>query len=230
MTIYPEWFGVNQIFRATKPNKPEETEMKKLIVTLLFVLYGAMMTACIEDGVMPPKETPDATPPSPDGANTPDAAVPLPDVPSPVDAGVDCPPDAPPSQCTGNEDCSDGRNWTEDACNTSTGGCVHWVTDCGGMQVRPANNAATCQFWGGFGVPEPAPLLATTAPSSLPTGPSGGNWKAAPVHACSVICYGPGADGETTVDIQIEWNGLTFQHQEITGLKKGTWDGQNLRY
>lgn len=196
--------------------------MKKMIVTLLFVLCGAMMAACIEDGALLPKETPDATPPT----TQPDAG--MPDAPPVVvDAGVDCPPDAPPQWCVYNSDCNDSYSWTGDACSNGT--CVHWVTDCGGMQVRPASNAATCQFWGGFGVPEPAPLLATTAPSGLPTGPSGGNWKAAPQHACSVICYNPGLD-ETTVDIQIEWNGLTFQHQEITGLKKGTWDGQNLVY
>jgi len=136
----------------------------------------------------------------------------------------------PPPQCSYNEDCNDGYSWTGDSCNTTTGMCVHWATDCGGMQIRPANNTADCQFWSGFGTPEPAPSLGKYSPSSLSTGPSGGNWKAAPAHACSVICYNPGSDVETTVDIQIEWNGTSLQHQEITGLKKGTWDGKNLRY
>ncbi len=132
--------------------------------------------------------------------------------------------------CTCDEDCDDGRSWTGEACTISTGKCVRWAIACGGMQVRPASNTADCQFWSGFGTSEPAPSLGKYSPSSLSTGPSGGNWKSAPANACSVICYNPGSDVETTVDIQIEWNGTGLQHQEITGLKKGTWDGKNLRY
>lgn len=214
------------------------------IMIMLFVLCGTMM-ACIEDGALPPEGSPDAAPPtdepdacpvtpsdasmpdaapvSPDATTTPDATPVLPDASTP-DA---CPTSDAPSQCTCDDDCNDSRSWTGDACSNGT--CVHWVTDCGGMQVRPATDAATCEFWAGFGVPEPAPSLGLFSVSGLLTGPSGGSWKTAPLHACSVICYNPGL-GEATSDIQIEWNGLTFQHQEITGLKKGTWDGQNLRY
>ncbi len=205
--------------------------MKKMIVTLMFVLWIAalvfILMACIEDGAPLEETPPDATPPT----TEPDASPTTPDAPPPAtDAGVDCPPDAPPPPppCTCDDDCDDDRSWTGDACNPN-GACVHWVTDCGGMQVRPATNAATCEFWAGFGTPEPAPSLGLFSASGLPTGPSGGNWKAAPPHACSVICYNAGLS-EAVIDIQIEWNGLTFQHQQITGLKKGTWDGKNLGY
>jgi hypothetical protein len=172
--------------------------------------------AMVPDASVPPPVM-DASAPTPDAMPaTPDAAPVLPDA---------CTP--PPPACVTDSDCNDGFSWTGDAC--SSGNCVHWATDCGGMQVRPAIASATCEFWAGFGVPEPALSLGLFSASGLPTGPSGGSWKAAPAHACSVICYNPGLS-VSTIDIQIEWNGLTLQHQEITGLKKGTWDGHNLLY
>ncbi len=196
--------------------------------------------AMVPDAPVPPPvdasaPTPDAMPdaapvPPPVDAGIPDASAPTPDAMLATPDAAPVLPDActpPPPACVTDSDCNDGFSWTGDAC--SSGNCVHWATDCGGMQVRPAADSATCEFWAGFGVPEPALSLGLFSASGLPTGPSGGSWKAAPAHACSVICYNPGL-GVSTIDIQIEWNGLTLQHQEITGLKKGTWDGRNLLY
>lgn len=129
-----------------------------------------------------------------------------------------------PATCVADSGCSDGLGWTGDACSSGT--CFHWPTNCGGMQVRPSATAVTCQFWSGFGTPEPAPSLGTFNPGSLAVGTAGGDWKASPVNACSVKCYNS-AGAEVALDIQIEWNGVAFLHQLITGLHKGTFDGHN---
>ena len=101
------------------------------------------------------------------------------------------------------------------------------VTDCGGMPVRPSTAAVMCEFWGGFGTPEPAPSLGLFAPADLAVAPDGGGWKAPPEHACSVICYGA-EWARVLLDIKIEWNGVAFVSAEIDGLTKGTFDGNNV--
>lgn len=180
-----------------------------------------------------PIETPDATAPEADATpeETPDAAVEPPDAASETpDAAPPVTPDATPVDCSCDADCSDGYSWTSNTCAAS-GECVDVLTDCGGMQVRPSASAATCQFWGGFGISEPAPSLGSFAPSALPAGATGGNWKAAPEHACSTICY-DSSGARVPFDLQTEWNGVMNQlaHAGWGGVRRGTFDGLNLEW
>ena len=171
---------------------------------------------------------PDATAVIPDAAPIiPDAAPIYPDATPSVDATV-CAADAAPA-CSSNHDCDDGFNWTDDWC--VSGGCAHSARDCGGMQLHPPTAAALCSFWAGFGIPEPAPLMGSFPPNSLPEVVAGNGWRAAPEHACSIICYNP-AGVRVPFDLRAEWNGSTngLQHQEFAGLLKGTFDGLHLEY
>lgn len=129
--------------------------------------------------------------------------------------------------CTGG--CSDGFGWTSDTC--AAGECVSVLTDCGGMQVRLPASAVTCGFWGGFGSAEPAPSLGSFAPSALPVGAAGGNWKEAPEHSCSAICY-DASGARVQFDLQTEWDGASDQlaHASWGGVTKGTFDGLNLEW
>ena len=174
--------------------------------------------------VTPDASVPDASPPVVPDASMPDASPPVvPDATPPPSPDATCP------ACDSDTDCSDGYSWTSDSC--SGGACVYVLTDCGGMQIRPSESAVTCMFWAGFGSTEPAPALGSFVPESLATGPEGGLWKAAPVSACSVICYSSGGN-RVDLDLQTEWSGATgtLFHAVYGGVTKGTFDGLNMEW
>ena len=179
--------------------------------------------------VTPDASVPDAAPPVVPDASVPDASVSDAAPPVAPDATSPPPPDATCPACDSDTDCSDGYSWTSDSC--SGGACVYVLTDCGGMQIRPSESALNCVFWGGFGSAEPAPALGSFVPGGLAVGSAGGLWKAAPVSACSAICYSSGGN-RVSLDLQTEWSGATgtLLHAQYDGVSKGTFDGLHLEW
>jgi hypothetical protein len=142
---------------------------------------------------------------------------------------VTAPP--PPPTCSCEDDCDDHRSWTGDTCDGNTDKCLHWLTDCGGLevQVKSGQNitgSVTCGFWKGFGLsPGNAPEIGrrdiTTA------------WMNAPTSSCSVDECHDSNGMPVKINIRIQFDGYTGTFYEyphvIYNLSKGTFDGKNLQ-